>query len=78
GGGAQVLADTHLALGAACADHHFVVTKALQGKVTTSEVLAVTGEARVSEVARMLGGERLTGTSRAHAQAMLGNAGARP
>jgi DNA repair protein RecN (Recombination protein N) len=33
----------------------------------------VTGEARVAEVARMLGGERL-GTSRAHALAMLGGA----
>ena len=32
---------------------------------------AVAGEARVAEVARMLGGERLSGTSLAHAQEML-------
>ena len=31
----------------------------------------MTGEARVAEVARMLGGERLSGTSLAHAQEML-------
>jgi len=72
GGSSQVLAVTHLAQVAACADHHFVVTKALQGSTTVSDVQPVAGEARVAEVARMLGGERLTGTSRAHAEAMLG------
>jgi DNA repair protein RecN (Recombination protein N) len=75
GGSAQVLAVTHLAQVAACADHHFVVTKALQGNITVSDVQAVAGEARVAEIARMLGGERLAGTSRAHAQAMLGGGG---
>lgn len=68
----QVMAVTHLAQVAACADHHFVVSKALQGRATVSDVQPVTGEARVTEVARMLGGEKLAGTSRAHAEAMLG------
>ena len=68
---AQVLAVTHLAQVAACADHHFVVSKSLHGSATLSEVRPVSGEERVAEVARMLGGERLSGTSRAHAQAML-------
>ncbi len=72
GGISQVLAVTHLAQVAACADQHFVVSKALQGKTTVSDVQPVAGEARVTEVARMLGGERLAGTSRAHAEAMLG------
>jgi len=36
-----------------------------------SDVQAVAGESRVAEVARMLGGERLSGASRAHAEAML-------
>jgi DNA repair protein RecN (Recombination protein N) len=72
GGSAQVMAVTHLAQVAACADHHFVVSKALQGQATVSDVQPVTGEARVAEVARMLGGEKLTSTSRAHAEAMLG------
>ncbi|MCU0921102.1 MAG: DNA repair protein RecN [Burkholderiaceae bacterium] len=75
GGSSQVLAVTHLAQVAACADHHFVVSKSMQGRATVSEVHPVAGEARVSEVARMLGGERLAGTSRAHAEAMLGGAG---
>ncbi|MCZ2292146.1 MAG: DNA repair protein RecN [Burkholderiales bacterium] len=69
GRASQVLAVTHLAQVAACADHHLVVSKAFRDGATTSEVHAVTGEARVAEVARMLGGESLSGT--AHAQAML-------
>ena len=38
---------------------------------TLSDVRAVQGEVRVAEVARMLGGERLSNTSLAHAQEML-------
>jgi DNA repair protein RecN (Recombination protein N) len=67
----QVLAVTHLPQVAACADHHFVVAKQAQGGRVRSEVHGVSGEARVAEVARMLGGERLSGTSLAHAQEML-------
>jgi len=70
GRSAQVLAVTHLAQVAACADGHFVVSKALKGKQTLSDIHAVEGEARVAEVARMLGGEKLSGM--AHAQALLG------
>jgi DNA repair protein RecN (Recombination protein N) len=67
----QVLAVTHLPQVAACADHHFVVSKQMIDGSTVSAIDAVTGEARVAEVARMLGGERLSGTSRAHAQEMI-------
>ncbi len=72
GGSCQVMAVTHLAQVAACADTHFVVSKALRGKQTLSAVQRVQGEQRVAEVARMLGGESLSGT--AHAQALLGAA----
>ena len=72
GAHSQVLAVTHLAQVAACADQHFVVSKAVQGQATVSSVQPVTGEARVSEVSRMLDGERLGDASRAHAEAMLG------
>lgn len=67
----QVLAVTHLPQVAACADRHLVVAKSLQDGATASRVAPVSGEARVAEIARMLGGERLSSTSLAHAQEML-------
>ena len=69
GRSAQVLAVTHLAQVAACADGHFVVSKALKGTQTLSDIQPVEGVARVAEIARMLGGEKLSGM--AHAQALL-------
>jgi DNA repair protein RecN (Recombination protein N) len=71
GASAQVLAVTHLAQVAACADAHLLVSKAPHEGRTVSSVQPVAGEARVAEIARMLGGEHLSSTSRAHAQAML-------
>jgi len=71
GASAQVLAVTHLAQVAACADAHLLVSKAPHEGRTVSTVQPVAGEARVAEIARMLGGEHLSSTSRAHAQAML-------
>ena len=67
----QVLAVTHLPQVAACADHHLVVAKQVQGKITLSSVAAVNGEQRVGEIARMLGGEKLSNTTLAHAKEML-------
>lgn len=69
----QVLAVTHLPQVAACADHHLVVAKQSDRAGTTSSVTPVQGEQRVAEVARMLGGERLSGTTLAHAKEMLGS-----
>ena len=68
----QVLAVTHLPQVAACADHHLVVSKQLLGKTVSSSVAPVQGDARVGEVARMLGGDHLVTTSQAHARQMLG------
>jgi DNA repair protein RecN (Recombination protein N) len=67
----QVLAVTHLPQVAACADHHFVVSKQTDAGKTRSAADMVVGEARVAEIARMLGGEKLSSTSLAHAQEML-------
>ncbi len=67
----QVMAVTHLPQVAACADHHLVVSKQLQGASTLSSVALVQGESRVAEIARMLGGERLLETTVAHAKEML-------
>lgn len=74
----QVLAVTHLPQVAACADHHLVVAKRRDKQATTSFVAALTLDKRVSEVARMLGGERLSETTMAHAREMLQQAGAPP
>jgi DNA repair protein RecN (Recombination protein N) len=68
----QVLAVTHLPQVAACADEHLVVAKQREGAATISSVQPVQGEQRVAEIARMLGGEKLSGTSLAHAREMLG------
>jgi DNA repair protein RecN (Recombination protein N) len=64
---------THLAQVAACAHQHLLVSKALSGGQTTSDIREVSGPARTAEVARMLGGAQ-TDTSRAHAKAMLDTA----
>ena len=69
----QVLAVTHLPQVAACADHHLVVAKTSDAQGAASTVQSVHGEQRVAEVARMLGGERLSGTTLAHAKEMLGD-----
>ena len=67
----QVLAVTHLPQVAACADHHWVVVKQADAQGVRSAVHLLTGEHRVSEIARMLGGERLSDTTHAHAREML-------
>ncbi|MGV0961320.1 MAG: DNA repair protein RecN [Limnohabitans sp.] len=68
----QVLAVTHLPQVAACADHHLLVSKAAAQGQVSSQVRGIHGEERVSEIARMLGGEKLSATTLAHAREMLG------
>ncbi len=67
----QVLAVTHLPQVAACADHHLVVSKQSDAKGTASQVAVVDADARVKEIARMLGGEKVSDTTLAHAREML-------
>jgi DNA repair protein RecN (Recombination protein N) len=67
----QVLAVTHLPQVAACADHHLLVSKAAANGQVSSQVRAVNSEERVCEIARMLGGEKLSATTLAHAREML-------
>ena len=68
----QVLAVTHLPQVAACADWHLMVSKSVSAGSTESRVGLLQGDQRVSEVARMLGGERVSKLSLAHASEMLG------
>jgi DNA repair protein RecN (Recombination protein N) len=72
--GRQVLVVTHLAQVAAFADAQLVVEKAEGSGRAQTLVRAVTGEARVGEIARMLSGSD-TAASRAHAQELLGSVG---
>ncbi|MBX3172937.1 MAG: DNA repair protein RecN [Gemmatimonadaceae bacterium] len=67
----QVFAITHLPQIAARAHHHIVVQKAAKGGVTTSDVGVVDAEDRVDEIARMLGGDAESATSREHARELL-------
>jgi DNA repair protein RecN (Recombination protein N) len=68
----QVLCVTHLPQVAAHADHHFRVVKIGDGDKVTSELTALTGPARVDELARMLAGREITAKTRAHARELLG------
>ncbi len=67
----QVLCITHLPQIAAFADRHFVVRKEQAGGRTRTRVARVEGDARIEELARMAGGERVTEVTRQHARALL-------
>jgi DNA repair protein RecN (Recombination protein N) len=70
--GRQVLCVTHLAPIAAAAAHHVRVAKSVRGGRTRVSAEAVAGDERVEEIARMLGGERVTDVARGHARELLG------
>ena len=67
----QVMTVTHLPQVAAFADEHLVVSKRSEKGTTLSMVERVAGKTRITEIARMLGGERLSGATIAHAAEML-------
>jgi DNA repair protein RecN (Recombination protein N) len=67
----QVFAITHLPQIAARAHHHIVISKGARSGVTTADVSIVADDERVREVARMLGGDAESATSRAHAKELL-------
>jgi len=67
----QVFAITHLPQIAARAHRHILVTKGAKAGVTAADVSALSDEDRVPEIARMLGGDPESATSRAHASEML-------
>lgn len=67
----QVIAITHLPQSAVYGERHFVVVKSTVGGRTRTGVKQVEGEARVREIARMLGGEKLTSVVKRHAEELL-------
>ena len=72
--GRQVLCVTHLAPIAAYASQHLLVEKRVARGATRTTVIPLPAAARVDELARMLGGERVTETSRRHARELLKDA----
>ena len=71
----QVLCVTHLPQVASQGDNHFRVTKTSDSITTETRVDVLTDEQRVEEIARMLGGIRISQQSRDHAREMLAGSG---
>jgi DNA repair protein RecN (Recombination protein N) len=68
----QVMCVTHLPQVAASADHQWVVNKSTANGKVSSNVTVLDAAQRVEEIARMLGGVKITETTRKHAAEMLG------
>jgi len=68
----QVMCVTHLPQVAACADWQWSIAKSEVDGETISRVTLLDEQARVDEIARMLGGVEITDTTRQHAAEMLG------
>lgn len=73
GGASQILCVTHLPQVASQGHHHLMVSKQQQGDHTDtrSQITLLDREERIEEVARMLGGVKITKQTRAHAAEML-------
>ncbi len=69
--GHQVLCITHLAQIASRSDHHYLVEKLLIDDRTQSSIRPLSHDERVEEIARMLGGARVTATTRDAARELL-------
>ncbi|GAA0775241.1 DNA repair protein RecN [Castellaniella ginsengisoli] len=67
----QVLCVTHLPQVAACAARHFQVSKATRAGQTLSAIRPLDESSRTEEIARMLGGLKMTDATRTHAREML-------
>jgi len=68
----QVMCITHLPQVAAAADQQWQVTKREVQGAMVSSVSVLSADQRVAEIARMLGGVKITDTTRRHAAEMLG------
>jgi DNA repair protein RecN (Recombination protein N) len=71
GGERQVLCVTHLPQVAARANWQWQVIKSVEGGQVRSRVVSLDQDARIEELARMLGGVEITAISRQHAREML-------
>ena len=69
-----MIAITHLPQSAVYGARHLAVAKAVSGGRTRSTIQPLEGEARVAEIARMLGGTSLTSVVEQHARELLSRA----
>ena len=67
----QVICITHLPQIASKGDIHLLVRKGIKGKRTETQILKLNKEERIREIARMLGGKRITKKAIEHAREML-------
>jgi DNA repair protein RecN (Recombination protein N) len=67
----QILCVTHLPQVAAQAMHHYQVQKTTHQKTTRTSIARLDEQERIQEIARMLGGVKITKQSLAHAQEMV-------
>ena len=70
----QILCVTHLPQVAAQAHNHFLFSKSLENSQTKGAAAPLDREARIDEIARMLGGIDITSQTLAHAKEMLDKA----
>ena len=70
----QVVCITHLPQIACYGDHHYVVRKSTHKGRTITAMEELSGQERLEEIARMLGGENISAKTRAHAKEMLSRA----
>ncbi|RJP85072.1 MAG: DNA repair protein RecN [Desulfobacteraceae bacterium] len=69
----QVICITHLAQIAAFGHHHYKISKHIENGRTFTRISPLTGDQRLEETARMIGGEKITAATRSHAAEMLKN-----
>ena len=67
----QVICITHQPQTACCGDYHLHVSKSVVGGVSAAQMVYITANDRVNEIARMLGGLVITETTLTHAREML-------
>lgn len=70
----QVLCVTHLPQVASQGHHHFNVKKMVKNSTTFTQIEALSSAEKISEIARLLGGVKLTDQTVAYAEEMLLNA----
>lgn len=70
----QIICITHLPQIASMADSHFLIEKSADNASTTTDIKPLSDDERISEIARMLGGDEETSASRDNASELIAKA----